>query len=218
MATFYKSYEEPPFCEREILRYAGCKTADDEVQGALRSCMEEARPMFRYKVAYSELPLTLDGDRCDFGVFSVSAKQLSRRLDGCSSVIVFAATVGVGIDRLIAKYGYLSPSRAVLMQAIGAERIEALCDVFCEDIAQEYGLTARSRFSPGYGDLPLSVQRDMFAVLDGVKRLGLTLNDSLLMSPSKSVTAFVGLAHGEQPPVSAPCRTCGKHDCAFRRY
>ena len=79
------------------------------------------------------------------------------------------------------------------MQALGAERIEALCDAFCDSLISEKGVLLRPRFSPGYGDLPLEVQKDIFSLLECHKRIGVSLNESLLMSPSKSVTAFVGL-------------------------
>ena len=78
----------------------------------------------------------------------------------------------------------------------GLERIEALCDEFCRDMERELallGFCTTKRFSPGYSDLPLEIQRDIFRVLGCEKRIGLMLNESLLMSPSKSVTAIVGI-------------------------
>ena len=45
---------------------------------------------------------------------------------------------------------------------LGTERIEALCDAFCRTMAEtlpDSPLTAR--FSPGYGDLPLTLQEDI---------------------------------------------------------
>ena len=85
-----------------------------------------------------------------------------------------------------------------MMQAIGAERIEALCDAFCDDMEKEMGVSLRPRFSPGYGDLPLSVQKDIISLLEAPKRIGLSLNDSLLMSPTKSVTAFAGISNSTE--------------------
>ncbi len=73
----------------------------------------------------------------------------------------------------------------------------------------------RPRFSPGYGDLTLLAQKDIFAVLDCGKRIGLTLNDSLLMSPSKSVTAFVGIG-GNQKQTQEKCSACQMANCTFR--
>lgn len=188
-----KTYEEPPFCEREILRYAGCESADEETKKLLKSCIIEAKSALGYKVCWRELPLKTGGSLCDFGCFSLHSENLAKNLKGCKSVIIFCATVGVGIDRLIAKYTRLSPSKAVMMQAIGSERVEALCDAFCKEVAEESKATLRPRFSPGYGDLPLTVQKDIFAVLDSSKQIAVFLNDSLMMSPSKSVTAFVGI-------------------------
>ena len=111
---------------------------------------------------------------------------------GCDSVIIFAATVGIGIDRLVHKYSKLSPAKALIFQSIGTERIEALCDVLTEDI-KSLGKDIRNRFSAGYGDLPLETQKEIFKLLSPQKNIGLTLGDSLLMSPTKSVTAFIGI-------------------------
>lgn len=184
-----KRYEQPPFCRREILRYAGCKEATSEVLALMESCIDEVQGCLSYSVCWCELPVTVENDVCEFGVFSWRSVDLATNLKGCWQVILFAATVGVEIDRLIAKYGHISPAKALMFQAIGAERIEALCNCFCEDMAK----AIRPRFSPGYGDLPLEAQRDIFAVLDCAKQIGLSLNDSLLMSPSKSVTAIMGV-------------------------
>lgn len=211
-----KSYAEPPFCEKEILRYAGCRSADEQTTELLSSCISEVKGKLFYKVCFCELPVSVKEDICDLGAFKISSKKLAVNLRDCSSVILFAATVGIELDRLIAKYGRLSPSRALMLQAIGAERIEALCDAFCEDIAHEQGVGLKPRFSPGYGDLSLETQKEIFRLLDPAKRIGLSLNDSLLMCPSKSVTAFVGLTDKIQNQPTQKCRACDKKDCAFR--
>ena len=75
----------------------------------------------------------------------------------------------------------------------GLERIEALCDDFCNDIQNTLKTQLKPRFSAGYGDLPLDTQKQIFSLLNLSKNIGLTLNDSLLMSPTKSVTAFIGM-------------------------
>lgn len=210
-----KTYNEPPFCEREILRYAGCKSPDSEILSLLHSCLNEVREKLSYQVCYRELSVRAEDSLCDFGFFRLKSKHLAQNLEGCSNVILFAATVGIQIDRLIAKYGRMSPSKALMMQAIGAERIEALCDAFCEELAAEKGVALRPRFSPGYGDLSLTAQKDIFAILECGKRIGLFLNDSLLMSPSKSVTAFVGIGGGTKEKTDQ-CNSCHQADCSYR--
>ena len=105
---------------------------------------------------------------------------------------LFAATVGPGTDRLIVKYNKLSPARAVVLQAMGAAAVEQWCDEVNAIITQKYGKT-RPRFSCGYGDLPLALQRKIFPALSVTQKIGITLTDGDLMIPSKSVTAIVGI-------------------------
>lgn len=223
MSVITKTYPEPPICEKEILRYAGCKSSDEELLQLLRACVEEVRGKLSYKVCYRELPVTITEETCDFAYLTTQSQNLAKNLQGCKTAILFAATLGVEIDRLIARYGRISPSKALMFQAIGAERIEALCDIFCEDMAKEKGLDLKPRFSPGYGDLSLEIQKDICLILDCSKRIGLSLSDSLLMSPSKSVTAFVGLVESTNHlevtdgiKKTNKCAACEKTDCQYR--
>ena len=189
---FQATYPLPPICPGEVLRYAGCREGDASLEGLLQEAASQAEAVLRCGVCWRELPVTVSGSLCDFGAFSVTSQKLARHLCGCSRVLLLAATVGVGLDRLIARTVRLSPARALLLQAIGTERIEALCDVACAELSNRYG-PLTSRFSPGYGDLPLACQKEIFSLLECEKRIGLTLTESLLMAPSKSVTAFVGI-------------------------
>ena len=183
-----KTYEAPPV----KLRNLGRDVSVDDCKTALAICEKE----LLYKVCYIELPVKISGGLCDFELFSVSSHDLAKNLKDCDRVLLFAATVGVGIDRLIAKYSRLSPARAVMLDAVGSERIETLCDAFCEDMTGLHNVVLAPRFSPGYGDLPLDVQRSVISVLNAPKSIGLSLTDSLLLTPSKSVTAFAGIKKG----------------------
>lgn len=215
-AVITKTYAAPPYDKREILRYARCGDDLDQINDLLSECLNELDGKLSYKVCYVSLGLKINNDECDFDVFTVKSKNLANHLTGCDKVIAFAATIGIEIDKLIAKYGRLAPSKALMFQAIGAERIENLCDLFCNEIEKEYNLKTKSRFSPGYGDLSLEVQKDLFSVLQCYKKTGLCLNESLLMSPSKSVTAFVGLSNGGCNGNANKCDDCAKTDCEYR--
>lgn len=187
-AITVKRYEPPEVDRREILRYAGVRTDVPELLPVLEECLGLMWDGLSYKAAFreislSELPLEESVD-------------LSKRLSGCTSAVIFGATVGLEPDRRMLRYGSRESLRALLCQAIGAERIEALCDLLCEDLAKEYGARGkqlRPRFSPGYGDCPLTLQRQIVTWLDAPHLLGLTLNESLLLSPTKSVTAIIGI-------------------------
>lgn len=189
MTVYTKSYTAPPINKGEILRYAGVRGEAKDVEALLDECLAETGELI-YKVCYTEFPI-VRGDLLDLGFTKTHSRTAKKSLDGCDNVVVFGATVGLAIDRLIAKYSLLSPAKALLFQAIGAERIESLCDLFCSDMANDRAI--RPRFSAGYGDLPLEVQKDIFAVLGCEKNIGVTLNGSLLMSPTKSVTAIFGV-------------------------
>ena len=193
--VYAKTYPPQPFDRREILRYAGCRSETEEISGALDECLRICADAFSYRVCYT----VWTAKQC-FEVFGCESQTLNAHLDGCDYAVIFAGTVGLEIDRLIAKYASVALSKSVFLQAIGAERIESLCEVFCAELdkqAKAQGYTAGSRFSAGYGDFPLTAQQPIFEALDCARKIGLTLTDSLLMSPTKSVTAVVGLKRAE---------------------
>ena len=196
-STVYTMSFEPPELDRgEMLRYSGARTAVPEVQELLEECIAEAEGRFTYKVCYAEFPIKREGGVLDLGFTSTASSALAKNLSGCEGIILFAATVGLEIDRLIARYSAVSPTKALLLDALGGERIESLCNSFCRDIEAKKraeGKVLRPRFSAGYGDFPIEEQVKIFAALDCPKRIGVSLNESLLMSPSKSVTALIGI-------------------------
>ena len=196
-AVYNKSFPAPELDRKEILRYAGVHSeADAELKGLLEGVICEAKSKLRYRVCYTELPIWRTGETINFGFAKISSSALEKELSGCDRALVFAATVGIEIDRLIKRSMVSSPSRALIFDALGTERIEALCDAFCDEYSRELsgrGMALSRRFSPGYADLPLSFQKDIFSVLQCDKIIGLTLNESLIMSPSKSVSAIVGI-------------------------
>lgn len=192
-------YDAPEIDYKEIYRYLGVlgRDSENDIKATVESCIDELSGKLVYKVCFCSFEIFRNGNDIDLGVMKTNSKSLSKNLEGCDSAIIFGATIGIEIDRLISRYSSISPSKALVFQAIGAERIESLCNLFCDDIKGELlkkNKTIRPRFSPGYGDLPLALQRDLFSVLDCPRKIGLTLNESMLMSPTKSVTAIIGIA------------------------
>ena len=185
-----------PADKKEILKYAGVRgTADAKTDELLNECLSFVEGKLKYALCYKRFDVTPTENGFDLGFATVKSELVKKRLEGCSEIILFAATVGIETDRLISRYSSVSPARAHMIQAIGAERIEALCDTF-ENILKNEGINVCPRFSAGYGDLPIDLQKDIFKVLDCPKNIGLTLNESLLMSPTKSVTAIIGIKRG----------------------
>ena len=198
MATVYtRIYDAPPVNQKEILRYAGAKQTSPELEVLISECLDEISHRLTYKVCYAEFDVKFYEDSIDLGFMISNSRDLRKNLSGCSKVVLFAATVGIEVDRLIARYAALSPTKSLIFDAIGAERIESLCDTFNKEIASlsaAIGKSSRPRFSAGYGDFPIEAQREIFAALACSSKIGLSLGSNLLMSPSKSVTAIIGIS------------------------
>ena len=216
-----KKLNAPAWNISEILRYSRAK-ADDEITALIGECMREAEQVLSYQVSYTRLPTERVGDELVFGTIHTASATVKKAVNDCDSVLLFAATVGTPFDRLIQKYSRISPSKALILHAIGAERVEALCDRFSQEYADENGVKLRPRVSPGYGDISLEMQRDIFVMLDCPRKIGLTLNEDLLMSPSKSVTAIAGitdLSDDSAPSIedcTHKCDRCEHTTCVYR--
>lgn len=74
------------------------------------------------------------------------------------------------------------------------------------------------RFSPGYGDWDIAVQPMVAAALDTVRKAGLCVTDTNLMTPRKSVTALLGVS---DHPVKGQLAGCGhcvlRTRCEYRK-
>ncbi len=189
-AVLTAKYSDIPLDMKEVYRYSGCREGEESIDALVKECLAEVKNL-TYKVVYGIFPVEDTGDGVKIGDIATKSLDLKKNLKGCKTACIFVATVGIEMDRLISRYGIISPSKAIIMQGIGAERIESLCDRFCAELGEKRKI--KPRFSPGYGDLPLEKQRDIFRILDCARKIGVTLNDSMLMSPSKSVTAIVGI-------------------------
>lgn len=225
-AVFVQQYKgiEDGFAinKREIQRYAGYFRSDigfdEELDRILNEVIDEANEKISYKVCYRRFSLEWN-DGMPKLPFECNSQKIANFLKGSSEVVLFAATVGLDIDRLIARYQKLSPVKALLLQAYGAERVECLCDKFCSEFKAKVALESMkctARYSPGYGELPLDRQVDFFNLLEINRHIGISLNDSLLMTPSKSVTAFFGIGDCVGSEEKHKCSDCTKTDCEFR--
>lgn len=210
---------------REIYRYLGIKDGRPDPQTAdlVESVISELFKVIRPSEFHQVYPLRIADDgkhTVDLGCFTTCSRSLEKNLRGCREVIIFAATIGAGVDLLLRRYGLTVASRGVVMQAASAEFIESWCNQVNDTLKEEAGMSGlylRPRFSPGYGDFPLDSQRDIFRALQPEKRVGIVLTDSLLMLPSKSVTAVIGAGTENLSCVREGCEICSKADCLYRR-
>jgi hypothetical protein len=213
-----------PLRQREVWRYLGYRNGaqpEGEMLTKLALCEEQLQRAVTPRSVCRRFPLLHTGaDRVRLAGIDIASRALSRHLAGCDEVFLLAATLGLGPDRLIRRASVDKMSDAVIYQAMSAEMIESYCDSVNDQLLRRVrreGKYLKPRFSPGYGDLSLEVQPRLAALLDAAKQIGLTLTDSLLMVPSKSVTAIIGITSEPQRDHLRGCSLCGKRDCAFRR-
>lgn len=207
--------------EREILRYLGIRgEADDLLRAQIQSVWDELSSHVTAKSVTRRIPCQVEGNNVVIGAAVFESRNLARHLRGCQEAFLLAATLGSTADSLLRRYAATDISRAAVMQATCAAMIEQVCDDAEVPLRQELereGKALISRFSPGYGDFALKHQRDLTALLDCSRRIGLTLSDSLMLIPTKSVTAVIGIRDGANiQPSESKCRLCDNRHCEFR--
>ena len=112
---------------------------------------------------------------------------------GSSDVIFLCGTIGAEFDAWQRRLSVLSAADALLSQQIGLAAVEAVMDELERRLRLEVeveGKRLKPRRSPGYGDLPLSLSRTIISELDATRQIGVSITESDLLVPSKSVTAI----------------------------
>lgn len=173
-----------------------------------------ARPRALWKL-FDRLP---DG-RLAGTVFRPLGGDVERLLKSSTQVILMAVTLGSEVEVLLRRAQVSDMADAVILDAAGSAAVENVCDNLCADLAELLApryLT--DRFSPGYGDLPLSQQAALCEALDVTRRLGVSLSESGLLIPQKTVTALIGVSAQPQPKRRGGCNACAlAESCQYRK-
>ncbi len=165
------------------------------------------------------LPLTVSESTVHIGSLAMDSKSLAAHLAGCREAVLLAATLGVQADQVIRRASVTHMSRAVVLQASAAAKLEAYLSATGDTLARELkkeDLFLTPRFSPGYGDLSLSCQGELLNLLEAGKRIGLGLTAEHMLIPVKSVTAILGLSGDRQTACYQVCQRCPHLACPFR--
>ncbi len=205
---------------KEALRYAGVKMPDETSLRAVREAAEQTAqgtaPRYVYKV-YT-VKHTADGVFLPDAGLTLPGTLAKTMLFDCDRTALMLCTLGAAFDRLLRTAQTRDMTQALYIDACGSAYVEQGCDAAEQIIAARHpGLYLTDRFSPGYGDLPLSVQLGLLRALDGEKRLGVCAGPSYLLNPMKSVTAVIGLADRPQRARIRGCSFCVfRQNCAYR--
>ena len=202
---------------REAIRYLGYgrHAIDEPTYALIETCLRELDELASTKFIYRIFERSYLDEN-----LNIRSNNLAKNLRGCQEVVLMAITLGTEVDRLLQKYEKINMAKAVVFQACAAATLEQHCDKFVNELAEELkreGKYLRPRFSPGYGDFSILHQKQILDTLEATKKIGLTLTDSYMLVPTKSVTAVIGISDTDERCHKSGCEVCDKLDCTFRR-
>lgn len=208
---------------KEAVRYLGYgnHAVDEDTLLLIEGSFQELEKAADKRIVYRIFDLFSDGgDEIRIGDLSVKSHSLSRNLKGCMQVILLGATLGTRVDMLLRRYAVSEMARSVTLQACAAAVLEEYLDEWQEEQKrrmEKKGLYLRPRFSPGYGDFSILCQKPVLRMLDASRAIGLSMTDGYMLTPSKSVTALIGISSEKTDCHRKGCEECGKKDCLYRR-
>ena len=207
--------------EPEILRYIGYsgQKLDENLKVRIGNIIDRLNRAADPKLTAVVYTCGTDGSWPDALTF-LTGEDIKRHLAGCGEILLMGATIGAGVDRAIHIEEVKDAVNALIMDSAGSTLIEAVCDSFeasLRSLAAKQSKFLTTRFSPGYGDLPLAVQ-NRFGELIEARRIGLTITPEHIMVPRKSVTAIIGIADHPLRAKKRTCADCNMHEsCRFRK-
>lgn len=195
------------------LGYYSVKSTDDKTKELICSCTKEFLEAASFRACIAKVPVKLENG-VDLGFMKTESRSLQKNLSGCDFAYILAATTGFDAHRLIERKSLISPVCGMVTDCVGSAAIEAFCDKV--NASLENADFLRPRFSPGYGDLSIEFQKDITEFLETKKNIGLSLNDSFMMTPVKSVTAIIGIGKEKNKCTGPGCMICRNDNCPYR--
>lgn len=206
----------------EILRYLRVTgEAPEELRAQVARIAGGLAESWQPKYTYRAFPLThaAEGEVLEGSGVTLTGKLAAQMLQTCDTAVLLACTLGIKFDQRVRALERRDMGEAVILDACGSSWVESGCGMAEAEIAARFAprfLT--DRFSPGYGDLPFSLQPAVLRALDAERRLGVHVSDSFLMTPMKSVTAVIGISDEPQPARVRGCAYCNlRKTCAYRK-
>ena len=147
-------------------------------------------------------------------------KIVAGMLKKSERVAVFTVTIGKGMELWNAE---LQRNNEILMSYLvdtaASATVENVTDYLHDQIGiqmKEHGMNITNRYSPGYCNWPVSDQHKLFSLLP-FEFCGISLTDSSLMMPVKSISGVIGIGKTVKF-MDYTCNTCGVKDCTYKAY
>ncbi len=213
----------PPLNRKEVLRYLGYHNQNPEEATAQQ--MEEAEQLLRNVTKYEgtyqifQISSEKEGVQVENTTLLLSGNSVQTLLAESHRCVFMAVTLGHGVDQTLRQLQLTDMAKAFIFDASASNLIEECCNQLENNIKNSLeGEFLTDRFSPGYGDLPLSVQSSFCKILQTDKKIGVNLSPTHLMSPKKSITAVLGIAKTPQPMRIKGCGFCTlRNNCQYRK-
>ncbi|HOF01685.1 MAG TPA: hypothetical protein PK385_10290 [Spirochaetota bacterium] len=192
-----------PIPTRQIFARLGYRVSNEiseNEKSKINNAIEEAIKRVNLSASYIIIPIESNtGEVVSFSNnFVVNSKKLAEYLNKSKSAYLVGVTAGTDIvafrdDNLRDEKDMFT---AVIADAVGSETVEGAIDYVHEMLIKQNvrlgKIVKNARFSPGYGDLSLVYQREIARLL-ALDKLGVSLSETNILYPEKSVTAFIGL-------------------------
>ncbi len=209
-----------PISKKEAARYMGVRgEPDSSVAELLDKAELLVRKSVRPKYVYRETNVQqVDGGvKLGAVVSLLTGNDVKKHLAGCERAVLLAATLSSEADKIIRQAAVTNMAESLAVDCLCSAAIEQVCDRAEKEIFSEINALYRTwRFSPGYGDLPISLQSDILAALNAQRRIGLTVTENSILLPSKSVTAIIGISNEPVERGKKGCAVCNmRESCAF---
>jgi hypothetical protein len=194
---------------------------DHAMESLLDACIEEVKAVSRESFTYRifDLEKQEQGIYLKGSTLLLRGRDIEAHLEKAESCALMAVSLGLEIDKRITLYSRTDLTRSVIFDACAVAAVESLCDEVQQEIeekAKSIGLQITQRFSPGYGDFSIDIQRYITKVLGTYEKFGLGVNESSIMIPRKSVTAVIGLQRESCSSGEHKCIKCGDKNCIYR--
>lgn len=200
---------------KEVAVYLGYYSANGIDEKTITDSISEFKDSSDFKACCVKVPVKITESGVDLEFMQTESKSLRKNLDGCDEAFILAATTGISSQRLIERNSVISPIKGIVTDCVGSAAIEAFCDKINLSLSDNPDFL-RPRFSPGYGDLCIDCQRKIVDFLCTSKNIGLSLTESLMMVPKKSVTAIIGIGKEKNKCKGSGCMTCKSENCPYR--
>ncbi len=200
---------------RDVLAYLKITNADnntllliDELEAELISLCSIKESVGIYNANMVGEFYTIEGTS-----ITLDSKDINKLFIKTDKIAMFAISLGIEVDKKILYYAKTNVSRMVVFDALASCYIEQLCNALNEKInTKMQGKYHTVRFSAGYGDLNINKQKQIIDSLGGYNKLGITVGESYIMLPQKSITAFVGYSDIPQKSYYE-CANCVLAEC-----